>query len=161
MNNFIKFLFAVLCCAATVAAAQTNSPYRQVDGVIYNPKFSKLWVQIPIEKDEAGWVGANTLVSSTVHEEYTVSSVRTNGVIFSVVKKTWSSTSDVNREQADGYVFVKNIPHRETFYTNQKLEEKFLALPIKNTDFPTKDGGKITVRAYDCGEPCNLPTKKP
>ena len=149
MNNFIKFLFAVLCFAATVAAAQTNSPYRRVDGVIYNPSLSKLWKTIP-----EGSVGGG------YYEKFTVIHVRTNGVIFSVTARIYGPPGWMEKSKGD--VFIKNCPHKETFYTGQELgNEKFLALPIQNITFPTTDGGEITVRAFDCGEPCNLPTKKP
>jgi hypothetical protein len=136
----MKFLFTVLCFAAIVATAQTNSPYRRVDGVIYNPALSVKWKSIP-----------------EINQHYTVVHVRTNGVIFALDVTLMDGSS-----RSDGYVFVKNCPGSDAMYNDQVFTFlSFRALPIPNLQMPTKDGGFIQMRAFDCGEPCNLPTKKP
>ena len=133
-----------MLAAFSSMAVETNY-CRRVDGVIYNPYYSKLWKTIP-----EGSVGGG------YYEKFTVTHIRTNGVIFSVEAHIYGPPGWM--EKPKGYVFVKNCPHKDTFYTDQELgEEKFLVLPIQNMDFPTKDGGKITVRAFDCGEPCPPP----
>ena len=141
----MKLLLLVFSLAACSSMAAETNYCRRVDGVIYNPQYSKLWKTIP----EYG--NPVNIAIPGFRDYYTVSSVRTNGVIFSVERRSGDNVND------NGYVFVKNIPHKETFYTGQTLDQKLYALPIANMDFPDKTGGKITVRAFDCGEPCPPP----
>ena len=145
-NNFMKTTLSALfhiIAAASLMAVETNS-LRRVDGVVYNPKLSKLWKAIPERNVGGGY-----------YEKFTVASVGTNGVTFRVESRIFTPAGW--KEKPNGFVFVKNCPNMETFYTEQTVSEQFLALPIPNMNLETKNGGKITVRAFDCGEPCELP----
>lgn len=133
------YLFTIAALALALSAtAQTNSPYRLVNGVVYDPAHSVKWVSVPVFGQQL----------EVVH-------VKTNGVAFSVMVTTLGGDL-----KWDGYIFAKHCPGKSEMYDGQKiLLPAFRALPTGTEEMDARDGGKVTVRVYDAGEPCTLDGK--